>query len=150
MHAHSHPLTHTHTHTHTPNISHWFAHTHTHTHLEFRIRIANYEEEEPEEIHEFCMKVRKTVVETLKSVLDLHEHTRKTKFQLGFYCPGSFKAGGQPHFCGCLPRQNYTDPKSFVCSKSPRCRYQCRIPHEFTIWFEYWKVCCTFSCFLCC
>ena len=60
------------------------------SYLEFRIKIANYEEEEPDEIHEFCMEVCKTVVDTLKSILGLHEPTRKAKFQLGFYCPGSF------------------------------------------------------------
>ena len=111
--------------------------------LEFRIRIANYED--PEEIHEFCMEVRKTVVGTLKCILGLHEHTRKTKFQLGFYCPGSFKDDGQPHFSGCFPNQNHTNPKTFVCSKSPHCQDQCRLPHNCTIWFEYWKVCCTFK-----
>ena len=109
--------------------------------LEFRIRIANYEEEEPDEIHEFCMDVCKTVVSTLKSILGLHEHTKKAKFQLGFYCPGSFQDDRQPHFCGCLPRLNYSNPKSFVCSKSPRCQEQCRLPPECTIWFDCWKVC---------
>ena len=108
--------------------------------LEFRIRITSYEEE-PEEIHLFCMEVRKTVVNTLKSILGLHAHTKNTKFQLGFYCPTSFQAGGTPHFCGCLPRQNHINPKSFVCTKSPRCQDQCRLPHEYTIWFDYWKVC---------
>ena len=112
--------------------------------LEFRIRITNYKEEEPKEIHEFCMEVCKTVVDTLRSILGLHEHTKRTKFQLGFYCPGSFHADGQPHFCGCLPRHNHMNPKAFVCSKSPRCQDQCRLPPECTIWFEYWKVCCTF------
>ena len=110
--------------------------------LEFHIRIADYSEENPEEVHQFCMEVRKTVVDTIKSILDLHEHTKKTKFQLGFYCLGSFQADGQPHFSGCLPHQNYTNPKSFLCSKSPRCQEQCRLPHKCTIWFEYWKVCC--------
>ena len=107
--------------------------------LEFHITIANYEEDR-KEIHEFCMEVRKTVVDTLKSILSLHEHTKKAKFQLGFYCPGSFQIGGQLHFCGCLPRQNHSNPKAFVCSKSPRCQDQCRLPHECTIWFDYWKV----------
>ena len=110
--------------------------------LEFRIRIADYSEENPEEVHQFCMEVCNTVVETIKSVLDFYEHTKKTKFQLGFYCLGSFQANGQPHFSGCLPRQNYTNPKSFLCSKSPRCQEQCRLPHECTIWFDCWKVCC--------
>ena len=112
--------------------------------LEFRITIINYKEEEPTEIHEFCMEVCKTVVDTLKSILSLHEHTKKTKFQLGFYCPGSFQANGQPHSCGCLPRHKHMNPKSFVCSKSPRCQEQCRFPPECTIWFDCWKVCCTF------
>ena len=80
--------------------------------LEFQIKIANHKEE-PGEIHKFCMEVHKTVVDNLKSILALHGHTKKTKFQLGFYCPGSFQADGQPHFCGCLPRQNYINPKSF-------------------------------------
>ena len=111
--------------------------------LEFRIAIAD--QEEPEEIHQFCLGVRQTVVDTLKSVLDLHEHTRKTKFQLGFYCPGSFQADGQPHFCGCLPSQNHINPKAFACSKYPRCQNQCRLPLKCTIWFEYWKVC-SLSC----
>ena len=102
--------------------------------LEFRIRVIK--EEEPKEVHQFCKEVHKTVVDTLKSI-----HTRKTKFQLGFYCPGSFQADGQPHFSGCLPPDNYVNPKSFVCSKSPRCQDQCRLPQECTIWFEYWKVC---------
>ena len=109
--------------------------------LEFHITIINYKEEEPTEIHEFCMEVCKTVVDTLKSILDLHEHTKKTKFQLGFYCPGSFQADDQPHFCGCLPRRNHINPKSFVCSKSSQCQKQCRLPPECTIWFECWKVC---------
>ena len=118
--------------------------------LEFRIRIANYEEEEPDEIHEFCMDVCKTVVSTLKSILGLHEHTKKAGFQLGFYCPGSFQDDRQPHFCGCLPRLNYTNPTSFVCSKSPRCQDQCRLPPECTIWFDCWKVCCNlYRCFVC-
>ena len=112
--------------------------------LEFQIKIANHSDEEPNEIHKFCMEVCKTVVDALKSILDLHEHTTKTKFQLGFYCPGSFQPDGQPHFCGCLPHQNHINPKTFVCSKSPRCQDQCRLPHECTIWFDYWKVCCTF------
>ena len=109
--------------------------------LEFRIRITNYKEEEPKDIHEFCMVVRKRVVDTLKAILGLHQHTKKAKFQLGFYCPGSFQSDSQPHFCGCLPRQNLINPKAFVCSKSPQCQDQCRLPHECTIWFEYWKVC---------
>ena len=110
--------------------------------LEFRLRITNYKDEDPKEIHQFCMEVRKKVVDSLKSVLDIHEHTRKVKFQLGFYCPGSFHGDGQPHFCGCLLPDNYINPKSFVCSKSPRCQDQCRLPQECTIWFEYWKVHC--------
>ena len=109
--------------------------------LEFRITIANYKGEEPEEIHQFCMEVRLKVVSTLKAILGLHEHTRKTKFQLGFYCPGSFQGDGEPHFCGCLLSQNHINPKSFLCSKSPRCQDECRLPHECTVWFEYWKVC---------
>ena len=117
--------------------------------LEFRIRIADYSEENPEEVHQFCMKVCKTVVDKIKSVLDLYEHTKMTKFQLGFYCLGSFQADGQPHFSGCLPRQNYTNPKSFLCSKSPRCQDQCRLPHKFTIWFEYWTVRFFCRCFIC-
>ena len=117
--------------------------------LDFRIRIANYEEEEPKEIHEFCMDVCKTVVSALKSILGLHEHTKKTKFQLGFYCPGSFQDDGHPHFCGCLPRLNYSNPKSFVCSKSPRCQDQCRLPLQCTIWFDCWKVCCNFLQLFC-
>ena len=124
--------------------------------LEFRIRISNYEEEEPKEMHEFCMEVRTTVVDTLKSILGLHQHTKKAKLLLGFYCPGSFKDGGHPHFCDCFPRQNYNNPKSFVCSKSPRCQNQCRLPPECTIWFDCWKVCCNFyrcynfyRCFVC-
>ena len=108
--------------------------------LEFRISIEDYEDK-PKEIHQFCMKVRIAVVNALTSVLELHEHTKKTKFQLGFYCAGSFQADCQPHFCGCLSPQNYTDPKSFKCYKSPRCQKQCPLPHEYTIWFENWKVC---------
>ena len=111
------------------------------SYLEFRIRIANYEEEEWKDIHQFCMEVRETVVDTLKSILGLHEHTRKAKFQLGFYCPGSFQAGSHLHYCGCLPPLNHTNPKMFLCSKSPRCQDQCRLSHECTIWFDYWKVC---------
>ena len=106
--------------------------------LEFRIRVANYEKEKPD-IHQFCMEVRQTVVNTLKAVLGLHEHTRKVGFQLGFYCQGSFTAD-QPHFSGCLPRRNYTNPKAVLCSKSPRCQGQCRLPHECTVWFDYRKV----------
>ena len=109
--------------------------------LEFRITITNYNGEELEEIHQFCMEVRLKVVSTLKAILGLHEHTRKMNFQLGFYCPGSFKDGGEPHFCGCLLSQNHINPKSFVCSRSPRCQDECYLPHECTIWFEYWKVC---------
>ena len=109
--------------------------------LQFHIKIADYSKENPEEVHQFCMEVRKTVVNTMKSILDLHEHTRKAKFQLGFYCPGSFQAGGQSHFSGCLPRQNHINPKAFVCSQSPRCQEQCRLPHKCTIWFDYWEVC---------
>ena len=89
--------------------------------LEFRSTITSYKEE-PEEIHKFCMEVCKTVVDTLKSILGLHKHTKKPKFQLGFYCPGSFNSGGQLHFCGCLPRQNHTNPKMIKCSKSPHCQ----------------------------
>ena len=107
--------------------------------LEFCIRIANCNEEQ-KEIHKFCMEVRNKVVHTLKSILALHEHTKKVKFQLGFYCPGSFQADGQPHFCGCLPHHNHINPKLFVCSKSPRCQDQCCLPRECTIWFEDWKV----------
>ena len=113
--------------------------------LEFRIRIASHKEE-LEEIHGFCMQVRALVVRTLKSALSLHEHTKKTKFQLGFYCPGRLQADGHPHICGCLPRQNHMNPKSYVCSKSPRCQEQRRLPHECTIWFEYWKVSCRLVC----
>ena len=98
--------------------------------LEFRIIIADYKKEEPKEIPEFCMEVRKRLVDTLKSILGLHQHTKKAKFQLGFYCPGSFQSDSQPHFCGCLPRQNLINPKAFVCSKSPQCQDQCRLPHE--------------------
>ena len=118
--------------------------------LEFRVRITNYKEEE---IHKFCMEVCKTVVDTFNSILALHEHTKNTKFQLGFFCPGSFQADDQPHFCGCLPRLNYINPKSIVCSKSPRCQDQCRLPPECTIWFDCWKVCYAFSAlfyFSCC
>ena len=112
--------------------------------LEFQIRITNHKEKEPKDIHKFCMEVRKTVVDTLKSVLGLHEHTKKANFQLGFYCPGSFQGDGQLHFCGCLPRQNHVNPKSYVCAKFPRCQGKRHLPHECTIWFEYWKVSCRF------
>ena len=50
--------------------------------LEFHIIIADYKKEEPKEIHEFCMEVRKRLVDTLKSILVLHQHTKKAKFQL--------------------------------------------------------------------
>jgi len=106
--------------------------------LEFRVTTADLEESS--EANEFCMGARKTVVDTLKSALELHEHTRKAKFQLGFYCPGSFLADGHPHFCGCLPSQNHINPKTFACSQSPRCQNQCRLGDKYTIWFEYWKV----------
>ena len=110
--------------------------------LEFRIPIAN-KKEPKETLHQFCMATLKIVVDTLKAILDLHEHTRKTKFQLGFYCPGSFQASGtdDPHFGECLPSQNHTNPKTFACSKCPCYQVQCRLPHETTIWFDYWKVC---------
>ena len=112
------------------------------SYLEFRIPIANHTEEEPKEIHQFCVEVRRTIVNTLKDVLDLHEHTKKVGFQLGFYCPGSFQAD-QPHLGGCIPGHNHTDPKNLLCSKSPRCQGQCRLPHDCTIWFDYWKVTCS-------
>ena len=111
------------------------------SYLEFRIPVASCKEE-PEKIHKYCMEVRNKVVDTLKSVLDLHEHTRKAKFHLGFYCPGSLQADCQPHFSRCLPRWNYIGPTNLLCSKSPRCQNQCRLPHECTIWFDYWKVSC--------
>ena len=107
------------------------------SYLEFRIPIDKHKE--PEEIHQFCVEVRQKVVNTLKAVLNLHEHTRKVGFQLGFYCPVSFQAD-QPHFGGCLPRRNHTDPPNLLCSKSPRCQGQCRLPHKCTTWFDYWKV----------
>ena len=109
--------------------------------LEFRIRIANPTEEEPEEIHQFCVKVRKTVVDTLISVLDIHAHTKKAKFQLGFYCSGSFQTDGQPHFCRLSPQKNI-NPKTFASSDSPHCQDQCRLPPESTMWLDQWKVCC--------
>ena len=109
--------------------------------LEFRIPIDNHTEEEPEEIHQFCMEVRKTVVDTLKAVLDLHEHTKKVGFQLGFYCPGSLQAAGQPHFARCLLSSIHSNPRNIICSKSPRCQSQCRLPHDCTIWFDYWVNC---------
>ena len=108
--------------------------------LEFRIPIDNHTEEEPEEINRFCMGVRKTVVDALEAILDLHEHTKRVKFQLGFYCPGSFQGDNQPHFGGCLLPSNHTNPRNFLCSKSPRCQKQCRLPRKCTIWFDYWKV----------
>ena len=110
--------------------------------LEFRIPIDNHTEEEPEEINRFCMGVRKTVVDALEAILDLHEHTKRVKFQLGFYCPGSFQGDNQPHFGGCLLPSNHTNPRNFLCSKSPRCQKQCRLPRKCTIWFDYWKVTC--------
>ena len=70
---------------------------------------------------------------------------KESKVPVGFYCPGNFQSDSQPHFCGCLPSQNLINPKAFVCSKSPCCQDQHHLPHECTIWFEYWKVCCTFS-----
>ena len=109
--------------------------------------MANCQHSHTKLLHKFCMEVRKTVVDTLKSILGLHEHTRKAKFQLGFYCPGTFKDNGQLHFCGCLPRQNHTNPKMVLCSKSPHCQDKCCLPHECTIWFDYWKVCFC-SCFV--
>ena len=86
--------------------------------LEFHITIANNEEDR-KEIHEFCMEVRKTVVDTLKSILSLHEHTKKAKFQLGFYCPGSFQIGGQLHFCGCLPPEPHQSESICLFKVSP-------------------------------
>ena len=109
------------------------------SYMEFHIPVANDTEEKPKEIHQFCVEVRQKVVNTLKDVLDLHEHTKKVGFQLGFYCPGNFQAD-QPHFAVCLPRWNHTDPTNLLCSNSPRCQSQCRLPCECTIWFEYWKV----------
>ena len=108
--------------------------------LEFRIRNPNPTEDQ-EEIHQFCMKVCKTVVDTLISVLDLHAHTKKVKFQLGFYCLGSFQADDQAHFCR-LSHQRKINPKTFSSSDSPHCQDQCRLPPESTIWLEQWKVCC--------
>ena len=109
--------------------------------LEFRIRITNPTEEDAEEIHQFCMMVCKTVVDTLISALELHAHTKKTKFQLGFYCSGSFQADSQPHFCR-LSNQRKVNPKTFASSDSPHCQDQCCLPPESTIWLEQWKVCC--------
>ena len=106
--------------------------------FEFRIPIDNHTEEEPEEIHQFCMEVHKTVVDTLKAVLDLHEHTRNVGFQLGFYCPGSFQPDGQPHFGRCLLSRIDSNPRNIICSKSPHCQSQCRLPRDCTIWFDYW------------
>ena len=110
--------------------------------LEFRIRISNPTEEDAEEIHQFCMMVCKTVVDTLISVLDLHAHTKKAKFQLGFYCSGSLQADGQPHFCR-LSNQSKINPKTFASSDSPHCQDQCCLPPQSTIWLEQWKVCCS-------
>ena len=107
------------------------------SYLEFHIPVANHTEKEPKEIHQFCVEVRRTVVNTLKDVLDLHEHTRKIGIQLGFYCQDSF------HFGGCIPRQNYTNPTNFLCSKSPPCQGQCSLPPKCTIWFDSWKVTCS-------
>ena len=107
--------------------------------LEFRIRITNPTEEDPEKIHKFCMKVCKTVVGTLISVLDLHAHTKKAKFQLGLYCSGSFQADRQPHFCR-LSHQRKINPKTFASSDPPHCQDQCRLPPESSIWLEQWKV----------
>ena len=109
--------------------------------LEFRIRTANPTEEEPEEIHQFCMKVRKTVVDTLISVLDTHAHTKKAKFQLGFYCLGSFQADGHPHFCR-LSRQKNINPRTFASSDPTHCQNRCCVLPESNIWLEQWKVCC--------
>ena len=44
--------------------------------LEFHTRIADYSEEDTDEVHQFCMEVRKTVVDTIKLILGLHEHTK--------------------------------------------------------------------------
>ena len=109
--------------------------------LEFRIRITNPTEKDAEEIHQFCMMVCKTVVDTLISALELHAHTKKSKFQLGFYCSGSFQADSQPHFCR-LSNQRKINPKTFASSDSPHCQDQCCLPPESTIWLEQWKVCC--------
>ena len=108
--------------------------------LEFRIQ--KHGKEEPKKIHQFCMGVRKRVVDALKSVLKLHKHTKKTKFHLGFYCPG--EADGQPHFSECKPKGEYNNPNSFVCSNPnyPRCFDQRDLDQEFSIWFENWEVCC--------
>ena len=110
--------------------------------MEFRIRITNPTEDDAEEIHQFCMMVCKTVVDNLISALELHAHTKKTKFQLGFYCSGSFQADSQPHFCR-LSNQRKINPKTFASSDSPHCQDQCRLPPESTIWLEQWKVCCS-------
>ena len=110
--------------------------------LKLSIRITNPTEEDAEEIHHFCMMVCKTVVDTLISALELHAHTKKTKFQLGFYCSGSFQADSQPHFCR-LSNQRKINPKTFASSDSPHCQDQCCLPPESTIWLEQWKVCCS-------
>ena len=71
------------------------------SYLKLHIPVAN-DTEQPKEIHQICVEVCQKVVNTLKDVLGLHEHTRKIGFQLGFYCPGSFRAD-HPHFAVCLP-----------------------------------------------
>ena len=113
--------------------------------LEFRIRITNPREKNLATIHQFCNVVRKKVVDTLTSVLDLHDHTKKTKFQLGFYCSRSFQDNDQPHFCR-LSRQKEINPRAFVSSDPPHCQEQCHLPPESNIWLEQWKVCCGLFC----
>ena len=115
--------------------------------MEFRIRITNHREKSLAIIHQLCTEVCKTVVDTLISVLDLHEHTKKTKFQLGFYCSGSFQDNGQPHFCR-LSCQKDINPRAFVSSDPPHCQEQCHLPPESNIWLEQWKVCCELLCCL--
>ena len=113
--------------------------------LEFRIRITKPREKYLGTVHQYCTEVRKTVVDTLISVLNLYEHTKKTKFQLGFYCSRSFQDNDQPHFCR-LSHQKEINPRAFVSSDPPHCQEQCHLPPESNIWLEQWKVCCGLFC----
>ena len=79
--------------------------------------------------------VYRDITESLKYVIQCSNHTKNSKFDTGFYCPGSSEAG-ERHFCQCIESVGrYT----MVCSLPQRCHgynKPVELSHNYLLWYN--------------
>ena len=72
------------------------------------------EDEESPRMPECCELVKDDLTKALEDVCSMYEHTKKTKFYTGLYCPCTSSNGSDPHFC------KFKSSTAMICSKTEK------------------------------